>query len=48
VTAYFDDEDTRLACRSAMALALLPADYVEEAFEILEDDSPEELVEFLQ
>ncbi len=48
MTAYFDDEDTRLACRSTMALALLPAEYVGEAFELLEDDSPEELVEFLQ
>jgi hypothetical protein len=48
VTAYGDDEDTRLACRSTMALALLPGEYVEEAFELLEDDSPEELVEFLQ
>ncbi|CAF1474881.1 unnamed protein product [Rotaria sordida] len=46
VTAYFNDEDIRLGCRSTMALAPLPADYVEEAFELLEDDSPEDMAEF--
>jgi hypothetical protein len=48
VTAYLDDEDIRLASRSAMALALLPAEYVEEAFDLLEEDSPEDMAEFLE
>jgi hypothetical protein len=38
-TAYFDDQDTRLACRSTMALALLPIEHVDEAARLLEDDS---------
>jgi hypothetical protein len=48
VTAYLDDGDIRLASRSAMALALLPAEYVEEAFDLLEEDSPEDMAEFLE
>jgi hypothetical protein len=47
-TAYLDDEDTRLACRSAMALALLPIEHVEEAAELLQNDSPTEMVEFFK
>jgi hypothetical protein len=47
-TAYLDDEDTRLACRSTMALALLPIEHVEEAVELLKDDSPTEMTEFFK
>jgi hypothetical protein len=47
-TAYLDDEDIRLACRSAMALALLPVEHVEEAFQLLKENSPEEMVEFFE
>ena len=46
--AYLDDEDIRLACRSAMALALLPVEYVEEAFDLLEEDSHEDVSEFME
>ncbi len=42
-TAYLDNEDTRLACRSMMALALLPIEHVEEAAELLQNDSPAEM-----
>ncbi|CAF4684794.1 unnamed protein product [Rotaria sp. Silwood1] len=47
-TAYLEDEDLRLACRSTMALALLPPDHLEEAFELLKNDSPEELIDFFK
>ncbi|CAF4256090.1 unnamed protein product [Rotaria sp. Silwood2] len=47
-TAYLEDEDLRLACRSTMALALLPQDHIEEAFELLKNDSPEELIDFFK
>ncbi|CAF1349619.1 unnamed protein product [Rotaria sordida] len=45
-TSYLEDEDTRLACRSTMALALVPLEYVEEAYELLKNDSPKALAEF--
>ncbi|CAF1165111.1 unnamed protein product [Rotaria sordida] len=47
-TAYLENEDLRLACRSAMALALLPQDHIEEAFELLKNESPEELIDFFK
>ncbi|CAF5224096.1 unnamed protein product, partial [Rotaria magnacalcarata] len=47
-TAYVDNEDLRLACRSTMALALLPEEHVEEAFELLKSDSPEEMSDFFE
>ena len=47
-TAYREDESTRLACRSAMALALLPIEYVEEAAQLLKDDSLSEMSDFFK
>ncbi|CAF1175010.1 unnamed protein product, partial [Rotaria sordida] len=47
-TAYLENEDLRLACRSAMALALLPQDHIEEALELLKNESPEELIDFFK
>ncbi len=47
-TAYLDDEDTRLTCRSTMALALLLHEHVDEALELLKKDSPEEMAEFFK
>ena len=44
--SYLDDEDIRLACRSVMALALMPKEHVEEAFEVLKENSPAELADF--
>ncbi|CAF1584841.1 unnamed protein product [Rotaria magnacalcarata] len=46
--AYVDNEDLRLACRCTMALALLPEEHVEEAFELLKNDSPEEMSDFFE
>lgn len=37
-TAYLQDESIRLSCRTTMALALLPIQYVEDAAQLLEDD----------
>lgn len=45
-TSYLDDEDIRLACRSAMALALMPKEHVGEAFALLKDNSPAEMADF--
>ena len=47
-TAYLEDEDIRLACRSTMALALLPIQHVEEALSILKNDSPKEMDDFFK
>jgi len=47
-TAYLDDEDICLAYWSAMALALLPIEHLEEAEELLQNDSPTEMVEFFK
>ena len=44
--SYCDDEETRLAIRSTMALALLPCDHVEEAYELLKGNASEDLAEF--
>lgn len=44
--AYLNDEEIRLASRSAMALALMPKEYVEKAFELLKQDSPTEMADF--
>ena len=45
-TAYLDDEEIRLASRSAMALALVPNEHVKEAFELLKENSPSEMASF--
>lgn len=42
-TSYLDDEDIRLACRSVMALGLMPKKHVGEAFELLKENSPGEM-----
>ncbi|CAF1112598.1 unnamed protein product [Rotaria magnacalcarata] len=47
-TAYFEDESTRLSCRSTMALALLPIELIEEAVQLLEDDSLPEMKDFFK
>lgn len=47
-TAYLDEEDIRLSCRSAMALALLPIELIPEAAQLLEDESPAEMAEFFK
>ncbi|CAF1465953.1 unnamed protein product [Rotaria sordida] len=44
--AYLNDEDIRLACRSTMALALMPFEHIQKAFELLKKDSPEEMEDF--
>jgi hypothetical protein len=44
--AYLDDEDTRLSCRSTLALALLPIELVGKAAQLLEDESSAEMAEF--
>ncbi len=41
--AYLNNEDVRLACRSTMALALLPLEHIQKAFELLKNNSPEEM-----
>lgn len=45
-TNYLEDEDVRLASRSTMALALVPLEFVEEAYELLKNDSPKALTEY--
>lgn len=45
-TGYLDDDEVRLACRSSMALALLPVDLVDQAYEKLKEVSPQEMSEF--
>ena len=45
-SAYLNDEDVRLASRSTMALALLPREHVEEAFEAWKETSPTEMTDF--
>ena len=40
-TAYNENEDMRLACRSTMALALLPEEHLKKALELLQNDSSE-------
>jgi hypothetical protein len=47
-TAYLEDESTRLSCRSVMALALLPIELIEEAAQLLENDSLEEMTDFFK
>ncbi|CAF2981494.1 unnamed protein product [Rotaria sp. Silwood2] len=47
-TAYFEDESTRLSCRSTMALALLPIELIEDAVHLLEDDSLSEMKDFFK
>ncbi|CAF3710819.1 unnamed protein product [Rotaria socialis] len=47
-TAYFDDDSTRLSCRSTMALALLPIELIEEAVQLIEDDSLTEMADFFR
>ena len=47
-TTYFEDESTRLSCRSTMALALLPVELIEDAVHLLEDDSLSEMEDFFK
>ena len=46
--SYLYDENIRSACRSTMALALLPLDYVEEAFELIKNKSTTEMIDFFK
>lgn len=46
LTAYLDDEEIRLASCSGMALALIPNEHVEEAFELVKENSPSEMIGF--
>jgi len=46
--AYLEDESTRLSFRSTMALALLPIEFIEEAAQLLEDDSLPEISDFFK
>ena len=45
-TDYLEDEDIRLTCRSTIALASVPLHHAEEAYELLENNSPTTLNEF--
>ena len=46
--AYLEDENVRLSCRSAMALAFVPVQLVEQAVQVLEDESPPEMEDFFK
>ncbi|CAF4497165.1 unnamed protein product [Rotaria sp. Silwood2] len=47
-TTYLEDESTRLSCRSTMVFALLPIELIEEAAQLLEDDSLAEMAGFFK
>ncbi|CAF1579299.1 unnamed protein product, partial [Adineta ricciae] len=47
-TVYKDDEEARFICQQLMALALLPLNKVEPAFQALADNHPESLDELFE
>ena len=47
-TAYLEDEIIRLFCRSTMALALLPIQYVEDAAQLVKNDAIPEMGDFFK